>query len=204
MGLQLEISLDKDIREINEFMSDLKFKVVTLSARQALNRTATKTQSNAIKQIRKQRKLKLKDAKGYVSTQRAKGRDIFKLEARVNFSGVPLPMILFLIGQKTPRRQFKRNSLRKPRQFEIQTGRKTKRGGLFVQKAKRGRSRYQVFRRSNPNDKSEGFKMQSAPSIAQYLRSKRNILNNIENAAIADLQKIYDTALAYNLRTLKL
>lgn len=204
MGLNIEISLDKDIRELDQFMTDLKFKVITKSARQALNRTATDTKSNAIIQIQKRRAIKKKDAKGFVNTSRAKGMDLFKLEARVNFSGVPLPMILFILGTKTPRRQLQKNSRRKSRKFEVVKGRKSAKKGLFIQKAKSGKRQYQVFRRADPNDKTKGFKMQSAPSIAEFLRNKQNIMRKIENHAIDKLQLNYDNVLVHNLKTLRL
>lgn len=210
MGLNLEISLDKDIRELDQFMTDLKFKVVVKSARQALNRTATQVKSNAIKEIRKRRKMKLKDLKGtkksggFVRSFPAKGSNLFDLQSKVLFSGLPLPMILFIVGQASPMRSFAPNHRRKSRRFEIKQGQKTAKKGLFVQKAKRGTRAYQVFRRADKNDRSKGYKLQSAPSIAQYLRGKQNIMRKIENHAIASLQKNYSRVLEHNLKSLKL
>jgi len=203
MGLQLEISLDRDIRELDQFFDDIKFKAVTTAARQALNRTATRTKSLAIKEIRQRRKLKLKDVKGFIQTRKAKGNDIAKLEARVDFLGVPLPLILFILGQKTPKVHTTANPRRRTRRFEIVKGQKKAKRGLFIQKAQRGKSRYQVFRRTDKNNKSEGFKMQSAPSIAELLRSRANMLRRIENHAIAILQREYDTALKHQLSNIR-
>lgn len=204
MGLNLEISLDKDIREINQFFTDLKFKAVTKSARQALNRAATRTRSMALKEIRKRRKLKLKDVKGFTSIKKAQGSNLARLEARVNFSGVPLPLILFILGQKSPKAQTLPNRRRRSRRFEIVTGQKKAKPGLFVQKAQRGKMRFQVFRRADPSDKTKGFKAQSAPSIANLLRSKGNMLRKIENGALDLLQLEYSRALSFNLKGLKL
>lgn len=209
MGLQLEISLDKDIREIDAFLDNVKFRAVTKSARQGINRAAERTRSQAIKEIRRRRKLKLKDLKGnkkqkgFVTVNKAKGSDLVKLEARVNFSGIPLPLILFLVGQKTPKAQTQPNRRRKSRQFEIMKGKRTRKKGLFVQKAEKGGRRFQVFRREHPTDRSRGFKMQSAPSVAELLRSKTNLLRKIENSAIALMQIEYDRALAFNLSKIK-
>jgi len=184
MGIVLEISLDREIREIEAFFDSVKFEAVTKSARQALNRTATRTRSLAIKEIRKQRKVKLEDLKGskkkgkqgFVRIKKARGRNIAQLEARVDFLGVPLPLILFIIGQKTPMTQRQPNRSRRPRRFEIVKGDKRAKKGLFIEKAKRGSKRYQVFRRSDPKNKSEGFKMQTAPSLAELLRSKTSMM----------------------------
>ena len=212
MGLNLTISLDKDIRQIDAFFDDLKFKAITQSARQGLNRAAERTRSAAIKEIRKRRKLKLQDLKGskkknkmgFVTLRKARGSNIAELEARINFSGIPLPLILFIVGQRTPKRQTKANRLRKPRRFEIVQGKRTEKKGLFVQKANRGGFSNQVFRRRDPSDRSKGMVAQSAPSVAELLRTKSNVMRKIENGAIALMQKEYDRALAFNLSKLKL
>lgn len=212
MGLNLSISLDKDIREINMFLDDIKFQAVVKSARQGVNRAATRTQSFAIRELRKRRKLKLQDLKGskkkgkrgFVTVSKARGSSLFGIEASVNFSGIPLPMILFIIGKASPRKQTRPNARRTPRKFEIVQGQKREKKGLFVQKAKHGSQRFQVFRRRDPSDRTQGMKAQSAPSIAQLLSSKRNLLIKIENNAIALLQKEYDRALRFNLSTIKL
>jgi hypothetical protein len=204
MPLDLEISLDHDIKQINGFFSDLKFRALTTAARQALNKTVTATRSNALKELRKRRKAKLKDLKSFVRIKRASGGNIAELEARVDFAGVPLPMILFLVGQKSPKRQTLPNRRRKPRKFEIVTGQRKEKAGLFVEKAKRGGRKFRVFRRADPNDRSKGFKAQSTPSIAATLRKKKNMLRRIENHAIARLQKEFDSALRNQLSKLKL
>ena len=212
MGLNLEISLDKDIREIDKFFDDIKFKAITKSARQGINRAAERTRSLAIREIRKRRKLKLQDLKGskkkgkkgFVTVNKARGNDLFKLEARVNFSGIKLPMILFIVGQATPKPQRLPNPRRRSRKFEIKQGQKKQKKGLFVQKAKEGSMRFQVFRRADPSDKAEGFKLQTAPSVANMLRAKSNLLRKIENNAIALMQTEYDRALRFNLRNIKL
>lgn len=212
MGLNIEISLDKDIREIDKFFNDLKFNAITKSARQGLNRAAERTRSFAIRELRKRRKVKLQDLKGskkkgkrgFVTVRKAKGSNLFGLEARVNFSGIPLPLILFIVGQATPKAQRAPNPRRRSRKFEIQQGQKKEKKGLFVQKAKRGSRRFQVFRRTDPSDKTKGFKAQSAPSVAHILRSKSNILRKVENNAIALMQKEYDRALRFNLKNIRL
>lgn len=214
MGLILEISLDRDIREIDQFFDDIKFQAVVKSARQALNRTADRTRSFAIKEIRRRRKLKLQDLKGskkkdklgFVTVRKARGNDLAGLEARVNFSGVPLPLILFIVGQATPKTQTLPNRRRKPRSFQIIKGQTKAKGGLFVQKAERGNMRFQVFRRKPGKKKGGGghlFTMQATPSIAELLRTKSNILRKIENNAIAILAREYDNALKNNLRTIR-
>ena len=204
MGLRLEISLDKDIREINAFFDELKFRAVTLAARQGINRAATRIRTLSNKEIRKRRNMKLKEVKKRVTIQKAKGTNITRLEATIRFSGFPLAMILFILGQKAPKKHTQANVKRKSRRFEITKGQKKAKKGLFVQKAKRGKSRYQVFRRGDKNDVGKGFKAQSAPSIAEFLRKKTNIFRKIENHGIAILQAEYDRALALQLSKLKL
>lgn len=207
--MQIEISLDKDIREIDAFFDELKFKAVTLAARQAINRTGRDLRTLSIKEIRKRRKLKLKDlkggtkGKGNVTFRKATGTNLAFLEGLLSFSGRPLPLILFILGQKVPKRQTLPNRRRKSRRFEIRPGDKKAKRGLFIQKAKRGSQRFQVFRRKDPSDSSKGFVMQSVPSVAQFLTSKMNILRKIENSGIAIMQREYDKALKFQLDKLK-
>lgn len=203
MGLILEISLDRDIKEIDAFFDDLKFKAITLAARQGINRAATRVRTLATKEIRKRRKLKLKDVKQRISIRKAKGTNLAMLEAKITFSGIPLPLILFILGTKSPKVQKLPNPRRKSRRFEVIKGQKKGKRGLFVQKAKRGKLRFRVFRRGNPSDVSQGFKAQSVPSIAELLRSKTNVLRRIENSALALLQTEYDRALKFQLLNLK-
>ena len=204
MGLNLEISLDKDINQINAFFSDLKFKAITKAARQALNRTATSTQSKAIQEIRERRKAKRKDIKGFVTRDLARGNNISKLEARVNFSGFSLPLILFIVGRKTPRHQTQPNSKRRARSFEIIKGQRKKKPGLFIEKAARGKRRFEVFRRGDPSDRSKGFRTQSAPSVAHLMRSKSDLINKIQSHALDTMQKTFASALKNELGKLKL
>lgn len=207
MSLEIDLSLDTDIRSLNTFFDDVKFKAITKAARKGLNRAASRTQSKAIKEIRKRRNLKLKDlkgskkqgTKGFVKIMQARGSDLFSMESSVVFSGVPLPLILFIVGQATPVKQLVRNARRKSRRFAIKKGVKKPKKGLFVQKAKRGGRRFQVFRRVNPNDPTKGFRKQSAPSVAETLRKKTSMLSKIENSAIAIMQREFDTALRFEL-----
>ena len=212
MGLRLTISLDKDIRELNQFFSDLKFKAITKSARQGLNRAATRTRTFAAKEMRKRLKIlardlkgsKVRGKKGFITVNKAKGNNIAALEARVNFSGIPLPLILFIVGDKTPEVQKVGNANRSTREFEIKKGSKAKRKGLFIQKAKSGGERYLVFRRKDKLKKSKGFAAQSAPSVAEMLRKKTALMRKIERRAMDLLQKEYNRALAHNLSKIKL
>lgn len=203
MTIKIELSLEKDIKNLDEFFSDVKFKAITLATRQALNRTARDVKVSAVKELRKRQKLKLKEVNQRVKQQKARGSNIATLESSIEFSGIPLPLILFIVGRKEPIKHTRPNRSRKSRKFELRKGNKKSKPGLFVEKAKRGRLRYQVFRRRGPNDKSKGFVKQSAPSIAHFLQSKRNILTKIENNGIAIMQQEFDRAIKLQLDKLK-
>ncbi len=204
MGLTLDISLDKDIREIDAFFDDLKFKAVVTAARQSLNRTATRTRSNAIRELRKRRKAKIREYRQMVKVFRAKGGILTELEARIEFKDIPLPLIWFISGRAEPKAQRLPNARRKPRRFEIVQGQKKARPGVFVQKAKKGKMRYQAFRRRDPNKLERGFVKQSVPSIAEFLSNKTRILGKIENHSLATLQVEYDRTLKHQLDKLHL
>ena len=96
MGLKIEISLDKTIQEIDLFFDNLKFRAITLAAKQAINRTAGRLQTFSNKEIRKRRKLQLKEIKKRIFISKAKGVNLAALQAKIKFSGMPLPMILFI------------------------------------------------------------------------------------------------------------
>jgi len=211
MGLELEISLESDIKNLDLFFDKLRFKAVTLAARQGLNRAASRTQSEAMRQIRKERNIKLQELKGSkkkglpprVRMSKATGMNLATMEASVSFSNAPLPLILFLVGKKEPIKQTRPNPKRKPRRFEIKKGVKEPKRGLFVQKAKRGTSRYQVFQRRDPKQVQEGFVKQSAPSVAEFLRQKTAMLNKIEKKSMTLLQVEFGRALENQLNKLK-
>jgi len=204
MGLSLEINLDKDIKEINQFFTELKFKAIVKSARQALNKTARSTRSFALKEIRKRRKTQLKNIKGFVSVQSARGNRISKLQAKVTFSGRKFPLIFFILGTKTPKAQTLPNPRRKSKRFEIVQGNKKAKAGLFIQKAARGPRQFEVFRRADPSDRSKGFRTQAAPSIVSMFQRKASMLKRIENRALNTMTKTYDQILQFELAKLKL
>lgn len=199
MGLNIEISLERDIREMDEFFDDLKFKVITAAARQGINKTVDSLGAFSTKEVLKLRKTrKVGDIRKRIFRRKAKGSDIAKLEGRLVFTNIPLPLILFIEGTARPkvfRGKGKGNTNRAKRSFSIKKGQSKEKKGVFVQKAKRGKMQFQVFRRSDPSDKSKGFKKQSIPSLAQVLRRKSNLLRKIESRAIDVLQKEFDQAL---------
>lgn len=209
MGLILEISLDRDIKHLEKFFTDLRFKAITTAARQGINKAADSTRSMAIKEIQKKRNIALKDLKGgkgrrgFVTVKKARGKNLASLEASVDFSGRVIPMIFLIVGRKTPKSFRIPNSRRKSRTFEIVKGARSTKKGLFIQKAARGQRRFEVFRRADPKDRSKGFRTQSLPSVVHLLRSQADAIRRIENASLNFLQKEYNIALTLQLSKLK-
>ena len=211
-SLKIEISLDKSIKDLDLFFDRLKTKAVVTAARQAINKTVKATQRDSIRRIRQHRNLKIKDLKGskglgtrgFITTLKARSKqNLAQLDGVVRFSPVPLPLIFFIVGKKTPIVQKKANPQRKTRTFAITKGSKRPKKGLFVQKAKRGRLKNQVFRRADPSDKGGGFKMQSAPSVASFLKKRAGVLTAITQRASVVLKKEFDRALQNQLNKLR-
>ena len=202
MGIELSINLDKQIDQMDEFFDDLKFKAIVKGTRQGLNRAALSIRAKSNKNIRKHRKMKLSEIKRRIKIRKAQGSILSELEAEVKFSGMPIPMILFLIGSKTPKTQTLPNPRRRTRKFEIKQGNRKGKPGLFVQKSKRGGLRNQVFRREDPNDRTKGFKVQSIPSIAHFLQSKAGMVKRLENSAIKIVEQEFVRAVNFQLSKL--
>jgi len=122
------------------------------------------------------------------------------MDAAISFSGIPLPLIFFVSGQKTPRKVGKRS---RPLNIEIRKGNKKAKKGLYIAKAKHGSERYQVFRRVDKKKRSEGMVKQSAPSVAELLQKKRNIRSLFESRGALLLQKNFSRELDFQLSKLK-
>lgn len=198
--MQLEIGLEKQIKEIDKFLTDVKFKALRKATKRALNRTATQVRTFSIKKIREERPLKATDVRKRIQIFRARGNNIANMDAVLAYSGIPLPLILFVTGQKTPRTVTSRS---RPLNIAIKKGSKKAKKGLYIAKAKHGKQRYQVFRRVDKKQRSAGMVKQSAPSIAQLLQKKRSIRNLLDSRASLLLQKNFTKEFAFELNKLK-
>jgi hypothetical protein len=194
---------------MDKFFNDLRVKAITLAARQGINRAGKRWRSYSMAKIRQRIKVKLKDIKGTtkrkgrVTFDKATGMNLGTMTGVLTFSRRPLPMILFIKGQAKPIKQTRPNRRRRPRKFEVGVGRKVAKRGLFVEKAKRGPLRYQVFRRVDPSDKTKGFKTQKVSSLAALMRNNKRLLSRIENRGKRLVQIEYRRALDFQLKKLK-
>lgn len=204
MGLDVRIDLGDEIRKTGFFFDHtIKDSVIVKSARQAINRAAQSMKSFSNRQIREERKLKLREIADKIRLKKAQGKELIDLEATVTFSGIPLPLILFVAGAKQPREQKGIPVGRRKRlKVEIKRGQKKTRQHLFIARAKRGEHRYQVFQRASSG--KSALKMQSAPSIAEMLRTKRNIKDLLERHALTRLKAEFEAAYNFNMSKAKL
>lgn len=181
------------------FFSNLKFQAVTRATRTALNRTANQTRNFAVKRMREERKLPAGSLKRRIFIHRARGNQLSRMHADIRFTGISLPLILFVKGSKSPRRG-KGPTL----SFEIRKGTAKQKKGLYIAKAKHGKERYQVFRRRDPGSKTNRRHVkQSASSIVELFRTKVALRTQIQNHASLRFQKNFASALEFQLLKLK-
>ena len=191
--------MEDSLKELDIFFTRLKTQAVTKATRKALNRTATQVRNYSVKRFTRERKLSPAALKRRIFLRKAKGNDLMRLQSQVIYTGIPLPLILFISGVKKPRRNTNR-----PRVFEIKKGDKKAKRGLFVAKAKHGKERYQVFRRKDPSS-STNKKMvkQATSSVVELFRQRVRIQSSIKTVAKRQFKKNLNSQLTFELAKLK-
>lgn len=197
--IKFDISLETEIRDLDLFFTRLKTQAVAKATRQAINRTAVQSRNHSIKVMTQARKLPRNTLRNRIFVIRAKGNDLGRMSATVLFTGLPLPLITFIKGAKRPKR-----NTGKPRVFEIRTGDKKAKRGLYVAKSKHGKERYQVFRRRDPkSSKNKKMVKQSASSVVEMFRQKIKLQENIKGFTRSRFKHNMNQALTFQLSKLK-
>lgn len=198
--IKLEIDMETHLRDLDMYFSNLKLKAITNAARDSLNRAATQTRNFSVKRMQEERKLAPASLKRRIFILRARGNELGRLTATVLYTGLPLPLLLFIKGAKKPIR----GPGKGPRVFEIKKGSVKPKRGLFVAKAKHGKERYQVFRRREPgNSKKKDMVKQGVSSVVELFRKKRDMQDQIKNFASLRFQRNFEQALTFQLSRLK-
>lgn len=182
MSLQVSID-DRQIRKLNLELKKFSGKALQTAQQQAINRTASGLQTFINRKIREERKLKAGEIKKqFMKIDKArKGR----LIATVTISGRVIPLIRFIKGSKSPRKQ-KGIAVRRRKELkaEIDKGHTTKMGSAFIAKDHKGKN--QVFRRhanalrKRRNSQKGPIGIQMTPSLAVLIsrqETKKEIVN---------------------------
>lgn len=193
----MEIEITTDILNAVELFRDkLSQAKLKLAVQRAMNKTVVSIRGHALVEIRK--RLNLKEStlrKQYVSIERAvgKGQTLGSLSAAVVFSGRPIPLLLFVKGNKNVIEQ-KGIPVKRRRKLKVQVvpGKTVTLNGAFIQK---GPKSIQVFRRN----KRGGFVAQSVPGVAHTV-SRKGILYNIRRRANTRFRTALDQEISAILR----
>lgn len=163
--MALEINIKTNFAALAAAFDDLKKRHVVQAARRAMNRSLISVRKESVLSLRKVIKLKSTEIKDKISTFPARGGSLEALEAKLVFSGKPIPLINFIRGSKAVIEQkgIKVKRRRKLR-AEITPGKRFIVKKAFIQRARS----VQVFK----GQRGKGFKSQGAPSIAHLIRER--------------------------------
>ena len=194
----MSLTIDMNTNEFDDLVNLLKRdhkRAVVKSVKRAINRTTPAMKKAVAASVSAKYKItKAKVNKNYTKVRkRIRGFDINTLEGEVSISGQSIPMILFVKGKKTPRKQ-KGIPVAKRRGFKLEVERgKTRKSGKRVFIA-RGRQtdfgKYQVYRRDK-DAKAVGrrrqrmakpMKRQSITSPAVMFRRGSSMRDPVMNA----------------------
>lgn len=183
MGINIDIS--SNIAEVMRSLPDLNKKVFYEATRHSINKALIAGRTQAAKGLRERLNIKSGTVKSKLGITKARASSLANLEGILSFDDAPQPLLDFVRGSKDVIKQKGvKIKKRKVLRIEITRGKAFKMQGGFIQKVKSK----QVFRRG----KSGGFKKQSAPSIAHFIkesrlkgpiikRMKEVFFNNLEN-----------------------
>lgn len=183
--MSINIDISSNIAEVMAAIPDLSKKVFYEATRYSIGKALIAGRAQAAKGLRERLNIRSGDVKKKIGITRPRASSLASLEGVLSFDDTPQPLIDFVKGSKDIIKQ-KGLKIKKRRvlKIEITKGKTFKMMGGFIQKAKSK----QVFRRG----KKGGFKKQSAPSIAHFIkehklkdpvikRMKEVFFNNIKN-----------------------
>lgn len=187
MSLDIRIDFDSSIAE--ELLGRLSYKQIAKITQRSMNTTIVSLRQKAIDETRK--KVKVREGvlrKKYTWIERARGNNLHGMEAVLNFSSHPLPLLEFVKGSKNVIAQ-KGIPIKKRRKlkFEITPGKVFKQAGAFIQ---RGPKSKQVFKRTDAGR----FKKQGTPSIGEIV-VERGITERLRVIGAARLQSAFNKEL---------
>jgi hypothetical protein len=159
----MQIDIEIDLQGAERFLKAFSKKELIKAHRRALNRTAVGLRKESTIAIKKRLRLKSGDIKKKnLRIKKAIGSRFESLEAAVEFSGTPIPMIEFVRGSKKPINQKgKKVGRRRAVKVEIKPGRRFKLRHGFIATVKSK----QIFRRSGKGKSDLKKQSIKAPSV---------------------------------------
>ena len=204
MPIAFKITLQDNIDEIAQYFNTVKTKAMHIAAKRALNK-GTRQQHVALRKfVQQTRKIKTKAYNKQAVFKRARGRFLSDLKAKITISGAPVPLIAFVTGKGTPRDQ--KNLTIKQRQrssvtVQIIPGKKVKLQHAFIEKAKRGAFKYQIFKRKG--SERGPWAMQSTTSLPVLMLQKPARMREIQSLTAFRIKKEFSRQFNLILTTAK-
>ena len=171
--MSLDINILHSFEQIPKMLDDFKLRQATQGARRAINRALVGGRKESTSLLHERIRMKKGQIKKEnIAIQKAKGGSLASLEGIVSYNTKGLPMLLFVVGKKTPRSQ-KGVPVRRRRKLKVEVTRGNRRTHpkAFIAKTQ-GKNR--VFRRPNKGTNSKLYR-QHVPSISHFFNTKAKI-----------------------------
>lgn len=196
MGINVNISLEKDLNEIKVFLDEFRTKALVNATRKSFNRTVSTLRTRSNKEVREHRKLKAGEInRRFFRVMKARGSRLDRLEASLDISGDPISLIRFVKGDKNPRNQKGiKVKKRKPLKVEVKPGRRVQLKSAFIAKGSGGKN--QIFRRRT--GKRNPIVKQSVPALST-LFSRDRFRAPLEAFANAKLSQEFERTFEFEL-----
>lgn len=160
--MALKINIETNFPHLQSLMNDLGDKDVTAATRASLNNSVRRGREQGSRMIRSRINLKATEIKKRITIQKARGGSLRSLEASLTFSGIPISMIHFIVGNKNVIKQ-KGVPVKKRRKLKarIRGNKKISLGGAFIQDMQSK----QVFRHKGKGRRSRKLSTKSLARI---------------------------------------
>lgn len=165
--MSIKINIESDFPHLDNLMDQMGNSDITSAARASLNNAVRRGRQQGSRILRKRINLKATEIKKRIVLSRARGGNLRSLNAALTFSGIPISMINFIVGNKNPIKQ-KGVKVKKRRKLKarIRGNKKVVLTGAFIQDIQSK----QVFRHKGTGKRARKL---STKSLARIILEDR-------------------------------
>jgi len=195
MGIKIEIT--DNFLEVGQAIEKIKSKALPISARQAINKTLSKTKTRVNKKIREKYRLKVSDVNKSLFVKKAFGTNLARMGGFVKVSGDPIGLRRFMKGSKSPPRPDAQGKAPKKRakiKFEIRPGKQVTLSKTFFAQA--NTSQGVVFSRKGRKRLAIVARKIKALSLVV---AETNFEKNLEHFISKEYSRIFEKQVTFNL-----
>lgn len=184
--MALKINIETNFPHLQTLMNDIGDRDITNAARAALNSATRRGRQQGSNMIRKRINLKATEIKKRIKFTKASGGVLRNLEASLTFSGIPISMVHFIVGKKTPIDQ-KGVPVKKRRKLKarIRGNKKIMLSGAFIQKMQSK----QVFRHKGSSRRARKLSTKSLAKIIMEAQIRENLDKIVEKRFSREFQR---------------